>query len=69
MHSNPDTQKTHVKSIAIEGVVLLYANVDCLVAKVFPQDDLEVSTSVGFVFSFQIMSKHFKMYITITDVV
>ena len=36
--------------------------------KVFSQDDFEVLAFVGFVLSCCIMSKHFKMYITITDI-
>ena len=37
--------------------------------KVFPQHDLKVSTSVGFILCFHIMSKHFKMYTTINNVI
>ena len=44
------------------------ANNDHLVVKVFPRHDLEVSFSAGFVLSFWIMLKHFKVYITITDI-
>ena len=59
------------KVIAIKGVILLNANNNCLVVKVFPQHDLQVSTSVRFVLSFQVVLEHFlqKMYIMITDVV
>ena len=51
--------------------LLLNANDDHLVVKVFAQCDLEVSTSIGFVLSFQVVLEHFlqKMYIMITDIV
>ena len=40
-----------------------------LFVKVFPQPNLEVSTSVGFILCFQIMSKHFKMYTMINNII
>ena len=61
--------KAHGKSVITIKVVILNTNNDCLVVKVFPRHDLEVLSSVGFVVSFQIMLKHFKIYIMITDIV
>ena len=55
--------------IAIQGVISNDANDDHLVVKIFPGHDLEVLASIRLVFSFQIMLKHFKMYITITDII
>ena len=67
---NKDVWKAHRESIiAMEGVILLNANNDHLVVQVFLLNDLQVSTLVGFILCFQIMSKHFKMYIMVTDIV
>ena len=59
------------KVIAIKGVILLNANNNCLVVEVFPQHDLEVLISLGFVLSFWVVLEHFiqKIYITTTEVV
>ena len=65
-----DIWKAHKESvITIEGVFLLTANDNCLALQVFPQHDLQVSTIVEFVLSFQVVLEHFKMYIMITDIV
>ena len=65
-----DIGKSHRESIiVIRGVILLNANDNDLVVKVLPQHGLEVLTSIWLVLNFQIMLKHFKMYITITDIV
>ena len=42
---------------------------DHLVVKVFPQHDLKVLTSTGFVLGIRITLKHFKMQITMTDII
>ena len=54
-----------------KSVIFHNTNNDHLVVKVFPQHDLQVSTSVGFVLYLWVVFEHFflKMYITITDVV
>ena len=41
----------------------------CLEVKIFSKNDLEVSSSIWFIISFRIMSKHFKMYIIIDNVI
>ena len=68
---NKDIQKAGRESIIVtEGVTFLNANKDHLkVVKVFPLYDLQVLTPVGFVLQLQVLLKHFKMYITITDIV
>ena len=48
---------------------VITANGYHLVVQVFSQDALEVSTSVGLIISFWIMSKHFKMYIKVNDMI
>ena len=42
---------------------------DCLVVEVFTWQYLEVSTPIAFILSWWIMSKDFKVYITINNII
>ena len=48
---------------------VITANDDSLLEKIFTQQYLEVTTSVWFILSYWIMSKHFESYVTITGIV
>ena len=48
---------------------VITAKDDRLVVEVFIRQYFEVTFSAGFVLSFQIMSKHFKMYIKIKNII
>ena len=48
---------------------IIAADNNCLVVEVFTWQYLEVSTSIWLIISFQIMLKHFKMYIALTDII
>ena len=58
---NKNIQKSCMKSI-------IEANNDRFVVEVLSQHDLEVLTSVGLIICRWIISKHFKMYVTIADI-
>ena len=57
----------NIKKAGRESIIA--ANDYRLFVEVFPGNDLEVLSSIGFILSFRIMLKHFKMYITMNDII
>ena len=57
-----NVQKTHREST-------IDANNYCLFVEVFSRNELEVLSSIWLIISFRIMSNHFKMYVTIYNII